>query len=299
MAFLIWCLFILSAMSFAVSIVILAKHWAEKRLLNPDSIREEKERQKRDELVKQRFERLQTSKLAPLKFFYQKSIHAGKKVFHGAYLNLVKMEKLYDQAKRPFAKVAPSQTERMKLLLDEARSLTRDLKWADAEKRYMEVLLMDNRNVDAYKGIGTIYLKQKMIPQAKETFEYLLKVKKADDSVFAAHGEIAEVQGDVTLAEDMRKKAVEMRPRLANRHAELAKFYLEQEDFAKAWPSAKRATDLDPKSGKYHELALECALNLGESFEAKKRYDKLRLLSEDHQRLQRYRERIEKIKASV
>lgn len=295
-AVLTWFAFILAALCLGVAVFILVKHSAEIRLLNPDSIREEQERKKRDELVQQRFNRLQSVKTAPLKAIYHRAVFTGKTAFHRGYLKLVHLSRFYEQAKRPFARVAPSATERIKSLLDEARSLARDLKWADAEKRYLEVLLMDNRNADAYKGMGCIYLKQKMYPQAKETYEYLIKTRQADDACCAAMAEICEAEGDDAAAEGWRLKAVEERPRLANRHAELAKFYADRKNYAKAWPSAKRATDLDPKSAKYQELALDSLIEIGDWTEAKRRYDKLRLLSEDQQRLQRFKERIEKIK---
>jgi len=291
-----WILSALALVSALVAVFLILRHWSEIRLLDPDSIKEEKARQKRDSLVAQRFTRLQADKLAPAKYLYQQGVFQTKKAFHQAYLRLVRLDRLYQQAKRPFAKVALNEQERMKTLLDEARSLARDLKWAEAEKRYLEVLLLDNRNVDAYKGIGQIYLKQKMYPQAKETFEYLDKVRQADDASYAALADIAEAEGEIGKAEEMRSRAVELRPRLACRHAELAKHYADRQEYAKAWPSAKRASDLEPKSAKYCELALECALVLGDWNEAKRRYDKLRLLSEDYQRLQQFRERIDKIR---
>jgi len=293
---LFWVLLGVALVCAAVVVFILVSHWSEIRLIDPDSIKEEQERQKREELVQERFHRLQTGKTAPLKALYHQAVFAGKTSFHRAYVNLVRLNRFYEQAKKPFAKVAPSQQERLKLLLDEARSLARDLKWAEAEKRYLEVLLMDNRHVEAYKGIGLIYLKQKMWPQSKETFEYLVKMNQADDVVFAAMAEISENENDDAKAESYRCKAVEIRPRLANRHAELARFYADRQQFSKAWPSVKRATDLDPKSAKYQELAVECAIELGDWMEAKQRYDKLRLLSEDQRRLQHLRERIDKIK---
>jgi len=295
-AILFWVLLAAAVVCGGLVAFVLASHWSEIRLIDPDSIKEEKERQKREALVQERFRRLRDGKTAPLKAIYQQAVIATKTSFHRAYINLVRLNRFYEQAKHPFAKVAPSQQERLKLLLDEARSLARDLKWAEAEKRYLEVLLMDNRHVEAYKGIGLIYLRQRMWPQAKETFEYLIKMRQADDIAYAAMAEIAENEGDETQAESFRCKAVELRPRLANRHAELAKFYADRGQFSKAWPSAKRATDLDPKSAKYQELAVECALELGDWLEAKQRYDKLRLLSEDQQRLQHLRERIDKIK---
>jgi len=207
------------------------------------------------------------------------------------------LEKSYRQAKAPFVVMTPSVKDRLKLLLNEARSLARDLKWADAERRYLEALGIDSHAWDAYKGLGQIYLKQDLLPQAIETYEFLLKSKKADDSVYAALAEIAERQKDDVKAEMYRLKAVEERPRLANRHAELASFYLDQNQPEKAWSSAKRSVELDPKSARYLELSLETAIILGDREEARRRYDKLRLLSQDRPKLQAMKERVDAIKA--
>jgi len=283
------------ALAVIVMAVLVLRHWKEIRLLNPDSIQEERERQKRDELLQQRFVRMTKEKIGPIKTLVFHVTTQIKKGYHAVYLKYVRLEKFYSQAKSPFATVAPSVKDRIKVLLDEARSLARDLKWADAERRYLEVLGTDARNVDAYKGLGTIYLKQKLYPQARETFEYLVKSKKADDIAFAALAEIEEANGNLTAAEANRRSAIEVRPRLANRHAELADFYLAHDQATKAWPYAKRANELDPKSAKYLELSLEVAILLGDRNEAKRRYDKLRLLSEDHPRLQSLKDRIEAI----
>ncbi len=293
---LFWIAVGIATICFAVILFLVYKHWHEIRLLDPDSIKEEKEKQRRDELVKERFKRIQSGKVEPFKTLYRRFVFSSKTAFHRSYLKLINLNRFYEQAKHPFAKVAPSQDERVKLLLDEARSLTRDLKWADAEKRYLEILLMDNRNSEAYKGIGLIYLKQKMMPQAKETFEYLLKVKQADDIVYASLADIAGFDKDKRQEEAYRIKAVQARPRLANRQAELAKFYIDNGAYKEAWPSAKRATDLDPKSAKYQELALECLIELGEAVDAKRQYDKLRLILDDQPKLAKYKQRIENIK---
>lgn len=280
-------------LSLTALILTVARHWKEIRLLDPDSIKEERQRQKREQIIEQRFNRLKSDKLAPFKTIAQRGIVNGKKAFHGAYIKLIKLDRFYKQAKSPFANIAPSTKDRIRSLLDEARSLARDLKWADAERRFLEILTLDERNLDAYKGLANIYLKQKLYPQATETFEFLTKIKKADASCYEGLGEIAEAQKDLVKAEQMYLKALELQPRLAHRHAVLAEFYLEKDEAGKAWPLAKRASDLEPKSAKYLELSIEALIEMGNREEARRRYDKLRLLSEDRPKLQSIKERIE------
>lgn len=294
MVILTWIFFFLALLAFLVAFFVLARHWKEIRLLDPESIQEEREKQKRDQILLQRFDRMRAEKAAPIRAVGQRIVTAIKTRFHDVYIRLVRLERSYRQAKNPLASMmTPSAKDRLKLVLNEARSLARDLKWAEAERRYLEALGMDSHAWEAYKGLGQIYLKQDLLPQARETYEFLLKSKMTDDVVYAAMAEISEKQGDLVKAEQFRLQAVEERPRLANRHAELAEFYLDHEDPEKAWPSIKRAVELDPKSSRYLELSLEAAILLGNREEARRRYDKLRLLSQDRPKLQALKDRID------
>ncbi len=285
--------FVVAAASLGVAGFLVLRHWKELSLLNPNSIKEEQERQKREQMILRRFERFRVNQMEPMK-------RAGRGVWR-AFLQgyermenrLKSLETFYQQARRPFAAVAPSTRERILALLGEARSLIRDLKWAEAERRLLEILSLDQRCADAYKCLGLIYLKQKLYEQARETFQFLLKMKKQDDATFAGLAEIEEAEGNVARAEQMRLKAVEVSPRQPHRHAELAGYYLTHGEPAKAWPSAKRASDLEPTSAKYLEISLETVILLGDLKEARARLDRLRLLTEDRTRYQSWKEKVE------
>ncbi len=285
--------FILSSVAFIVAGIVLAKRWKELRLLDPLSIKEEQQRQKRDEVLERRFARLRDDQTETLKRVGRRIKHATIQTYRQTHERLRAFEAMYRNVKSPFATLAPTTREKIKTLLEEGRSLMRDLKWADAERRFLEVLSIDPRHTEAFKGLGQIYLKQKLYPQAKETFEFLLKMHKNDDATHAALAEIAEAGGNLVAAENYRLKAVELNPRHAVRHAELASFYLGQQAPTKAWPSAKRAADLEPKSIKYLELSLEAAILTGNREEARKSFDRLRLLADDQHRFQGWKEKLE------
>ncbi len=274
---------------------IVARHWKALALLDPNSIKEEQERQKREWLIRQRFDRFRVNQWQPIQRLGRNVWRSIAQSYARLEERLRSLESLYHQAKRPFASVAPSTRERLATLLAEARSLARDLKWAEAERRFLEMLSLDARSSDAYKGLGTIYLKQHFFDQARETYQFLLKIKRQDDTTYAGLAEIEEQEGNLAKAEQMRLKAVEMSPRQPQRHAELATLYLARGEGAKAWPSAKRASDLEPTSAKYLELSLEAAILLDDLKEARSRLDRLRLLTEDRLRYQSWREKVEQL----
>ncbi len=285
----------ISALAFSVIAFVIASHWKEIRLLDPRSIKEERQKEERTKLMTRRFDRVNADRLASWQRFGRAIARKTKESYKRTEARLQSFDNLYRKVKSPFAAMAPSQRERIKTLLTESRSLIRDLKWADAERRLLEVLSLDQRQLDAYKLLGNMYLRQKLYPQARETFEFLVKTRKADDSTYAGLAEIAESEGNFQIAEAMLVKAVEASPRQPHRHAELAAFYIKRESPEKAWLYAKRASELESGSAKYLELSLETAILLGDRKEARARYNRLRLLSDDPARFQSFKDRIEAI----
>jgi len=291
-----WIIGGIGVVSLVLLFVIVFRHWKEIRLLDPESIQDEQVRKKQKRILENRFERVKTSTIHPMQSVLAKIVIVIKKTFHAGYIKLIRIDRLYKQAKSPFAHMGPSDEDRMKSLLDEARSLTRDEKWGDAERRFLEVLTIDQRSPDAYKGLAGLYLKQKMYSQAKETYEFLRKGGNADDVVFAGLAEIAEQEGNEKRAEEMLQKALEIRPKLAYRHAELASFFLRNKRPQEAWVPIEDAVKLEPGSVKFLEQALEIALQIGDLAHAQKKYDALRFLQKDRRSLQVWKDRLEALK---
>ncbi len=290
-----WIAYGVAIIALGVTLFLIARHWKEIRLLDPQSIKEERQKQEREKLITRRFERVSAEQLAALHRFGRTLARKTKESYKRTEERLQSFDNLYKKVKSPFSAMAPSQRERIKTLLTEARSLIRDLKWADAERRLLEALALDQRQIDAYRLLGTLYLRQKLYPQARETFEFLVKTRKADDATYAGLAEIAKAEGNFQIAEAMLQKAADASPRQPHRQAELAAFFLERGNAAKAWPHAKRASELEPGSAKYLEQSLETVILLGDRKEARARYNRLRLLSEDPARFQVLKDKVEAI----
>ncbi len=285
--------FIIAVIALAFAGVLVARHWKSIRLLDPDSIREERLKREREKVIQRRFERIHADRLATIQRTGRRIGKRATEAYRRTYKRLQALDSVYKSVAAPLAAMAPSQRERIKILLTEARALMRDLKWADAERRCLEILSMDPRQTEAYRLLGQIYLKQKLYPQASETFEYLVKTRKADDATYAGLAEIAGASGDRVRTEAMRIKAVEANPRHAHRHAEAATFYMEEGNIEQAWSYAARAAELEPGSAKYLELSLEAAILLGDRNEAESRYRRLRLLSDDPTRFQSWKDKLD------
>lgn len=273
---------------------VVGAHWNELRLLDPNTLKEEQERLRREGVIRNRFETWSATQISSLR---RMSERAGRWLTMMAKALETKARAWEQSVKEEERDQLEAQPERMTQLLSEAKSFARDLKWADAERQYLEVLSIDAHNADAYKGLASLYLKQKQFDQARETLEYLVKMHKEDDTVYAGLADIAESEGDEVKAERFRKKALEEHPNQPSRHVELAQYYLARGRAQKALPFAEKACELDPKSAKFHELALNVALEAKKPTIARAMYDRLRLLSDDQVRFQSWRDKVEALEA--
>lgn len=291
-----------TALAFALLAVVIlaavfARHWKELRLLDPETIRAERERRTRDQIVTQRLERRLANWLAPA----ERAARSFADFLTRAYRQIE--ERLARFSASVSAPVYPgassgSASDAVQRLLTDAQALAREERWAEAERVFLEILKRDDRQLDAYRGLAAIYLAQKQYVQAKETFQFLERIHGADDSCYAGLAEIAEAEGKLTQAEAQRKRAVDKNPKNALRHAELAEYYLRHGSPEFASRHAGRSVELDPDSPRCLEVCLESAILVRDRNEAERCYGRLRLLSDDRAKFQAYREKIDALAAS-
>lgn len=287
-----WLSLILALAAAGTIAVVLWRRWKEIRLLDPDTIRTEQERKARDRIVRDRFERLMKRWGTPLR-------RTGKHFAYNISKSFQRMERRLRRTAGmaddhiPSGELKRDSSTKMQRMLAEANRLATEGNIQKAERTYLEVLKMDARYVDAYRGLGLLYLNARQYKQAKETFDFLIRIHGANDEVYKGLGAIAEIEGDMNRAEDMRKRALSMNIRSPERHAELASFYMKIGRAEDAWRHAKSACEMNPESASALELSVESAILVRDREEAEKRYEQLRLMRYDRSKLQRLKERLD------
>jgi tetratricopeptide (TPR) repeat protein len=280
--------------------VVLFKHWREIQLLDTDTIRAEQERQARNRIVKERFERHLRKWSAPVRYAVR---HVQKRLsrtvmrleqrmkYHGTGTVAYPVSEQGAES-APGSDVAAPQ-DRITRLLREAQLLAREGKVSRAERVFLEILKTDMRHVEAYRGLGALYLADRQYVQAKEIYDFLLGLDGADDAVYAGLAVIAEAEGRAAEALAMREKAIEINPSSSARHAEMAEYYVHQGDGASAMRYANKAIELDPDSSRSLELFVRSAILSGDRNEADRVYQQLRAKGYDRSRLRQLKDQLD------
>lgn len=249
---------ILLVLSLAVITGIVLKHRTELRMLNVEAIPEERTKKVKSAIIKERLGRTSGKYMRDLRQRFAGLFTFAAKVRERFNQKLKELELAYLQAKRLGLGSRGKRTAQIVGLLREAEDLRRQGKLEDAEKKYIAVISLDPKNVDAYEYLGNLYLEMKNFEDAREAFDYILKLRKEDASVETALGEVA-------LAEEKPKEAL---------------------------PHFRRAIDRRPGNPKYLDFFIETAILAGAKKDALRGLRLMREANPENQKIGEWERRV-------
>lgn len=287
---LFWIVLIIALAAAGAIGVIFFKHWQEIRLLDPDTIKTEQERKKREEIVQQRLDQRLKHAAAPLEQAMRTFVTRARRTYRRTEERLLQAAGMDEMRKKPGDRGSSAAVQ---TLLESAAHAVSKGSLGEAERTYLEILKQDPRQVQAYRGLGALYMRQRSYVQAKETFRFLERLKGCDDHCYVSLAHIARVEGNTSEAEAFYQRAIAVAPENAERHRELAAFYVAGGAGEKATAAIRKALALAPSSWEALELSVEAAILVRDAAEAEARYEQLRPLSRDRQKLQSLRDKID------
>jgi tetratricopeptide (TPR) repeat protein len=143
---------------------------------------------------------------------------------------------------------------RMHATLNDADKLTKEGKYVEAEKKYMDALSLDMKNPKLYEKLGTMYIRAKSYAEARETLRYASRLSPNDASVVAALGEVAMAQGEYPDAITYFEHAAEIRPRSPKYLNFLIQACLAGKNRTLAENALRRLAEVNPENAKLQEL---------------------------------------------
>ncbi|MFA6216507.1 MAG: tetratricopeptide repeat protein [Candidatus Omnitrophota bacterium] len=158
-----------------------------------------------------------------------------------------------------------------------------DLATVEYEIALKNASKIEPKNIDVYKSLGIVYLRQKKFKDAQNTYRLILDLSPADSE---AHFYMANIYDelknrDETITE--LKKAIELRPDYAEALNYLGYLYIEEnKNFDIAEGLIRKALTLEPENGAYIDSLGWLYFKQGKFIDAVQELKKASTLLEDH-----------------
>lgn len=257
----VWIFLIIAAAAFIVILWIVARHLAALRILNVESLPETREKRVKSALLSERLMRMGRDRAKALTERLRPVRAATSKMGSRFRERVQELEVAYEQAKRIALGTRGKRTAQIVGLLRQAGDLERQGKPEEAERKYIAVISLDPRSVDAYEGLGNLYLAMKKYDEAREALNFLTKFRPNDASVIVSLGEVALAEGKPALA----------------------------------LPYFARAVELRPSNPKYLDFLIEAAILAGNRSEAERGLAKIRETNPENQKISEWEKKIESL----
>jgi tetratricopeptide (TPR) repeat protein len=117
-----------------------------------------------------------------------------------------------------------------------------------AEGLYLEAIKKDPHNLEAYEGLGRLYLQEKNFTEALEIYKYLSAIAAEKDVYWSNLGLCLFSMNDFVQAAKAYEKALSINSKIPARHINLAYCYDKENELGKAIKAVNAALALDGRN---------------------------------------------------
>lgn len=178
-------------------------------------------------------------------------------------------------------------------LFSEAEELIKKEEYEEAERKYIQAISIDSKNIKAFKLLGELYLVAKKLPEAKETFEHVLKLTAEDADVYAHLAEIAQAKGNLEKAKSNYLQSIELNNAKSQNYYNLADVYRAMNNNKEALNSIKEALKIEPNNPKYLDTMVNLSIITKEKADAWEAYKKLKEINPENKKLSEMKKQID------
>lgn len=282
---------LLILISLSVITVIVAKKFSVLASLDVENIPAEKEARFKERIISNRLKRNFVKWWSKLSRFL---LPAGTALFNFFSSSLKKLYQLKDEYKKPVENNIDAD-QKISQLFAQAEGLMKQDDLEGAEKKYIEIIGLDSKNIKAFKELGRVYFEKKEFEEAKQTFEHILKLKQDDEEVYGNLAQIAREKGDLDEARDEYLKSINFNKQNAQSYFDLAEVYEAMGKPQEAVKTLKKALKIEPANPKYLDTMLEISIIIKDKVLAMNTYEKLSKANPENQKLADFKRQIDGI----
>lgn len=221
------------------------------RVMNPDMIPKERTKKMKEKILLQKFERTQGERLKGVMNVIASVSRLTSQIGRRLVQRLYALEQSYQKMKRNTTEgMHAYDTETIRDRVTHAEQLIVKEEYIPAEKIFIDIISHNPKCVDAYEGLGNLYLANHQLEQANETFQFTLRISPNDASVFVSLAELELMKDQPKTALTYLKKAIQKRPK----NPKYLDFYIETSlkagSLKDAQDGIKRLKEVNPENQK-------------------------------------------------
>lgn len=250
---------ILILISLSIIIIIISRKFSVLANVDVENIPKEKEAKFKERIISGRLKRNITMKFSKAFRFIKPALISIANFFKWLYGKLLEIKDSYKSEEAPKEE---KQEDKIDNLAEEANSLIKEEKLDEAEKKLIQVINLDNKNIEAFIILGRLYFRRKNYEEAKQTLEHVLKLEQGDG---------AEVYFDLALVGK------------------------ETENFEEAVLNLRKALEIEPNNPRYLDTMLDIGIINKDKDLAAEAYKKLKSANPDNQKLEELKKQIDEL----
>lgn len=247
---------IVMAVSLVVIIIIVFRHIQDLANLSVESIPSVREAQFKEEIISKRLKR---GMLDKVKYFASTINPAVLKLNN--YIKTI-VYKIHESRAKITAKKMNGvslESEKIEDLFNEVDELIKDGNFDECEKKLINILELDYKNIDAFASLGQIYFEKKNYNEAKQTLEHVIKLEPNNDEIYF----------DLAL---------------------VCKAMNNNDGW---YENLKKAQKINENNPRYLDSLLEVLIVIKDKVKAKEIYDQLMSVNSDNAKLDQFKKEIE------
>ena len=149
-----------------------------------------------------------------------------------------------------------------------------------AEKKYIEAVRLDSKNIEAYFGLGSVYYSQGQVDEAIETFKFILQIDDGDVKTLVKLAEIEEKKNNIEGAVEYYDRALLLEDSNPARFAKVADLLYALNKCDGSIEAISQAVELEPQNPKYLDKMVEISVSCGNREMAETAWGRLRMVNQ-------------------
>lgn len=249
-------------------------------IIDISTIPEEKSNEMKNKILRDRLQRKTNEQFNLIVGILRPIWKVSQKSFRILYQRVVDLERKYRRKYRPLLN-KEDLAQNIDELLKKANDFKINENYASAEKQYIEIISLDSKNYEAYRGLADLYITKKEYESAQEVLTYLIKLnlaqqKKMENASGHQYQEAVHIlQKD--LSESYFDRGIT--------YQALGNIELSYDDY-------NESVKFEPNNPRYLDALLDITIILGKKVKAIDLFNVLKKVNPDNKKLDEFSERI-------